>query len=132
MPGQSQVTAYIAPATTAVSVTAAVSTGATLTLPAAGAGLFIYLTFIEITLVVATTVTGAATPIAVTTTGITGTPSFRLANGTSAVVGALLDRIMAPFAFGLKGSAANTAMVFTAPIVTGAIWSMNATYYADI
>ena len=120
------------PATTAISATAAVTTALTLTVPAAAAGLFNYLVALELTLVVATTVTGAATPIAVTSTGVTGTPTYYLANGTSAVVGALLDRITLTPALPIKGSAAATAMTFVAPSVTGAIWTMRAFYYQDI
>ena len=120
------------PATTAISATAAVTTALTLTVPAAAAGLYNYLVALELTLVVATTVTGAATPIAVTSTGVTGTPTYYLANGTSAVVGALLDRITLTPALPIKGSATATAMTFVAPSVTGAIWTMRAFYYQDI
>ena len=120
------------PATSGISATAAVSTGLTLTIPAPAAGLFNYLCGLEIKLVVATTVTGAATPIAVTSTGITGTPTFYFANGTSAVVGALLDSCQISPTNTVKGSAAATAMTFVAPIVTGAIWTMRAFYYQDI
>lgn len=118
------------PATATVTGTAAISTGVTLTIPAAGVGLFNYLVALEISLYVSTSVTGAATPVAVTSSGITGTPSYSIASGTSAVVGALLDRLLMQFSgIPLKGSAANTTMVFTAPAVTGAIWRINAYYY---
>lgn len=126
------VQAYLAPATAAQSATAAVSTGITLTIPAAGAGLFNYLCLAEVSLYVSTSVTGAATPIAVTTTGITGTPSFAVAALTSAVVGTLLDRIIWTPSTPLRGSAANTTMTIVAPVVTGAIWRLNALYYVDV
>jgi len=125
------VISYPVPATAGVSTTAAASSGVTLTIAAAAAGLFNYLVYLEIILVVATTVTGAATPIAVTSTGITGTPTYYLANGTSAVVGALLDRIVMSPSNPIKGSAAATSMTFVAPVVTGAIWGLRAYSYVD-
>jgi len=124
---------YPVPATTALTNTAAVSTGVTHTIPAAAAGLFNYLVFLEITLFVSTSVTGAAGGVVVTTTGITGTPSFSIGNRTSAVVGDLLDRYVLNFTGNpLKGSAAATAMVITCPIVTGAIWRVNSFVYVDV
>ena len=132
MPTGNAVTTYPAPATNAVSTTSVAGTTITLTVPAAAAGLYNYLVSLEIMLTVATTVTGAATPFAVTSTGITGTPTFYLANGTSAVVGALLDKVThAPHA-PLKGSATATAMTFVAPALAGAICAMRATYYTDV
>jgi hypothetical protein len=126
------VIAYPVPATNAVSATAAVSTGVTLTIPAAGAGLFNYITHLEITELCSTAIAaGSAAPILVTTTGITGTPTFSLAQPISAV-GALIDRIQISFGVPLKGSAANTAATIVAPVSTGVIWRLNAFYYVDV
>lgn len=126
------VQAYLAPATTSVTATGTTGAAVTLTIPSAGAGLFNYLCLVEIGLYVATSYTGAATPVAVTTTGITNTPTFSIAGPTTTNVGQLLDRIIwAPYV-PLKGSAAATAMTFVAPIVTNAIWRLNAHYYVDI
>ena len=131
MSGTSQVQAFLAPATTAVSATAVVSTGVTLTIPAAGAGLFNYVTYLEITLFATTALTAATTPVLVTTTGITGTPTFSCAFPVAAA-GVLVDRIIIQPGVPLKGSAANTALTVVAPVATGAIWRLNAFYYTDV
>lgn len=131
MSGSTQVVANLAPATTAISATAAVSTGVTITIPAAGAGLFNHLVLLEITLFATAALTAATTPVLVTTTGITGTPTFSLAFPVSAA-GALVDRLILPFGVPLRGSAANTAMTIVAPIATLAIWRLNAYYYTDV
>jgi hypothetical protein len=125
------VIAYPAPATTAVSATAIVSTAVTLTIPAAAAGLFNYLCYLEITLFATAAVAPAATPVLVTTTGITGTPTFSLGFPVGAA-GVILDRIIVQPTSPLKGSAAATAMTFVAPIATLAIWRLNALYYVDV
>jgi hypothetical protein len=125
------VISYPAPATTAISGTAAVSTGVTLTIPAAGAGLFNYVCYLEITLFATAALTAAATPVLVTTTGISGTPTFSFAFPVAAV-GQLVDRIIIQPTQPLKGSAANTAITIVAPIATLAIWRLNALYYVDV
>jgi hypothetical protein len=131
MPIGQPVIATVTPATTAVSVTAAASTAATLTLAAGGAGLFIHVCYLEITLFATAALTASATPILVSTTGITGTPTFSFAFPVAGV-GQLVDRIIVQPSTPLRGSAANTAMTFVAPIATGAIWRMNALYYLDV
>ena len=117
----------LTPATTSVSVTAAISTAATLTLPAAPAGQFIYLVALEITLFAGAVLTAAATPVLITTTGITGTPTFSL-NASAMAQGTVEERIF-QFGVGLKGSAAATAMTFVAPLTTNVIWRMNGFYF---
>lgn len=131
MPTGSAVTAYLAPATTTVSATGAANAAVTLTIPAAGAGLFNYITLVEISCYCATAITGAATPVSVTSTGITGAPTFKIAQPTVAV-GGLVDRLMYTLSVPIKGSAANTAATIVAPVYTGAIWNINAAYYTDV
>lgn len=132
MPTGSAVTAYLAPATTTVSATAAASTAITLTIPAAGAGLYNYITELEISVYCTTAIgAGAATPVSVTSTGITGTPTFKLAAPVGAV-GQVLDRLIYTFDPPLRGSAVNTAMTIVAPIYTSALWNLNAAYYTDV
>lgn len=131
MSGITQTTGPVA--TAAVSTTSAANTTITLTIPAAAAGLFNYLVHLEIMVVVSASFTGTAAPIAVTSTGITGTPTFYLGAGTSAVVGAILDRTVVNPSVPIKGSAAATAMTFVAPAAgAGGLITMRAFYYQDV
>ena len=114
--------------TTTVSSTAATGVAVTLTLPAAGASLFIYLCNLEITMFFTATNLALATPTLVTTTGITGTPTFSFA-GQVGVVGVVDQRIYNNGGLPLKGSAANTALTVVCPAVTGLIWRVNGTYF---
>ena len=108
--------------------TAAVSTGVTATVPASGLGLFHYITRIRISKYVGATLTATATPSIVTSTNTPTTPSFDFKT-----LGALGDSEVMDIDFTgnpLKSSAANTATVFTAPALTGAIWKITVFYYA--
>src|SRR5687768_5925453 len=110
----------------AVTSTAAAAAAATLTLPAAGAGLFIYLVALEISLYSNAARTGAAAPWIVTSTGIQGNPSWDFSK--AGAIGAI-ERYVSNFAAPIKGSAANTAMVFSAPAATGGLWRLTGFYF---
>jgi len=123
------VTSYLAPATTAITAVGAASAAVTLTIPAAAAGLFNYLCFLELTAYATVANVGGVTPVTVTTTGITGTPAFTLP--TAIAVGAIVPYLLTP-AVPIKGSAAATAMTIVAPVFTNIIWRITAYYYVDV
>lgn len=113
------------PTTTTLTVTAAISTGATLNIPAGG--LFIYITRLRISKYVGTTLTAAATPAIVTSTNINGTPSFDFKT-----LGAQGDIEAVDLFFTanpLKSATSGTNVTFVAPVLTGAIWKITAFYY---
>lgn len=116
----------LAPTTLWVTATAATGVAATLTLPAAGVGLFHYITAIDIQLYATAARTGSATPVLVTTTNLPGSPVFNFP--TAQAIGAI-DRYDVPLMTPLKSSVANTATTVVAPIATAGIWRINVGYY---
>ena len=110
----------------AVTATGASGAAVTATLPAAAAGLFHYITSLEIQRYAAAALTAAAAPIVVTTTNVPGSLAWSFDTA-----GALGVSQVQQFAFvqPLKASTAATATTFVAPIATGVIWRMNVTYY---
>lgn len=111
-----------------VTTTAAVSTAATLTLPAPGAGLRQYITYMRVTRFAGAVLTAAAAPVIVTTTNLPGSLAFSVeadaaAQGTRATV------VTENFSFPLAASAQNTAVTIVAPLTTGVIWRLTAGYY---
>jgi len=129
MPSGQPVLSFINPATTVVSTTAAVNTGVTLTIPAT-AGLFNYLVLLEITLFFVTVPTPGSSPQLVTSTGITGTPTFSFSL-PAAAIGTVENRIYS-FPSPLKGSAVNTAMTIVCPAQANSIWRVNGYYFTDV
>lgn len=110
------------PALLNVSQAPAANTGATITLPAGGAGLFHYITNFQCTIAMnpATAQTGAA-PVFVTTTNLPGTPAWAVpicgnaiasTGGLSAAGYVVTDT---SWANPLKSSVANTATTFVLP-----------------
>jgi hypothetical protein len=105
-----------------VSQAPAVNTGGTITLPAAGAGLFHYITNFQCSVAMnpATLQAGAAS-VFVTTTNLPGTPTWAvpIAGNAAASTGGLGNAglIIADTSWGnpLKSSAANTATTFVLP-----------------
>jgi hypothetical protein len=118
------------PATTTVTVTAAINIAATLTLPAAGAGLFHYITGLVIQRYAGAALTGAATPVLVTSTNITGSPVWSI--DTAGAIGTSFIHRENYAGNPLKSTAANTATTIVAPVYTSAIWRITATYYTGI
>lgn len=113
-------------ATNAVTATAAAATAVTLTIPAAAAGLFTYVTHLEVTLYSTAARTGVATPITVTTTNLAGAPAFTFA--TAAAIGTADKQLVGPDS-PLKTTAAATATTVVAPAVTGALWRLTVFYF---
>jgi hypothetical protein len=111
----------------AVTAVGAAAAAVTLTLPAAGAGLFHHITRLEVGLYSTAARTGAATPITVTTTNLPGNPAFTFA--TAAAIGTT-DHRQVDFDSPLKAVAANTPTTIVAPAVTGGLWRITASYFA--
>lgn len=114
------------PTTLHVTATAAVNTGVTVTLPAAGAGLFHYITRILVEKFFATAGLATATPSVVTTTNLPG--SRALSFPTAGIVGSMEPEEIAP-AQPIKSSAANVATTVVCPASTDTIWRVSVDYY---
>ena len=71
--------------------------------------------------------TGAATPLLVTTTNIPGNLVYSMA-ADGAAIGAV-DRVVDDFPGGFATSAQNTATTIVAPATTNVIWRLTATYF---
>lgn len=111
----------------AVSVTGAASVAVTATLPAPGAGLFHYITRINIIAYASAARTGAATPTVVTSTNLPG--SLAWTTPTAAAIGTQYEtdiQLSGP----LKSSTANVATTIVAPATSSVIWRINVVYYA--
>lgn len=116
--------AIIDPTTTATSATGVAAAAVTLTIAAAPAGLFLYVTELEIVKFATALLTAAATPVLCTTTGITGTPTISFSAGAELAGSA----VRYDYGFGgrpLKGSAAATAITIVCPATTAIIWRIN-------
>jgi hypothetical protein len=94
-----------------VTATAAANAAATATLPAAGAGLFHYITHIDITRNATAALVGTGTLIH-TTTNLPGNPAWSV--GNAMVIGGTEKDVFIDFAQPLKSSVANTATTVVA------------------
>jgi len=115
------------PSTLHVTVTAAANTIATATLPAAGAGMFHYITHIECRRNATAALAGTATLI-ITSTNLPGNPAW--SNGNAMVAGGSnLDLLYQP-ANPLKSLVANTATTIVMPAGGAAVLNrINVSYY---
>lgn len=100
---------------------------ATLTIPAPGAGLRQYLTYLAINRFATALLTAGAAPVAVTTTNLPGALAFSFA--ADAAAQGTIDRWREDFSFPLASSAQNTATTIVCPATTGVIWRVTAGYY---
>jgi hypothetical protein len=115
------------PTTLWVTATAAANTAATATLPAAGAGLFHYITHIDITRNATAALAGTATIIH-TTTNLPGSPAWSV--GNAMVAGGTEKDVFIDFAVPLKSSVANTATTVVAAAAGLAVLGrVNVGYY---
>lgn len=115
------------PATLVVSTTAAANTGITVTLPAAGTGLYHYITAIEITRNATAALAGTAT-LVITTTNLPGALAWSVGNAMAAG-GTQID-ISRDFSVPLKSSVDNTATTIICPAPGAAVlWCANVFYY---
>jgi hypothetical protein len=118
---------FVNPATLAGVAVPAANTGATLTIPAAGAGLFHYITAILIQRVATAALAGTAI-LTVTTTNLPGALQWRFGN-LMAAGGTQTDLNMA-FTQPIKSSVANTATTIVVPVPGAAVsWTVVVHYY---
>lgn len=115
------------PTTTTVTGTAAANTALTVTLPAAGAGLFHYITGIEITRNATAALAGTAT-LVITTTNLPGSRAWSVGNAMAAG-GTQIDVNISRTA-PIKSSVANTNTTIVMPAPGAAVlWRCNVDYY---
>ena len=111
----------------AATITAAVSTAATLTLTAPGAGLRHYITGLRIERHAAALLAAGTTPVVVTTTNLPGALAFSIPM-EAAAQGSVYEKSMEP-ARAIMASAQNIATTIVAPLTTNVIWRITATFY---
>ena len=112
-----------------VTATGAAAAAVTATLPAPGAGLRQYITYLSMTRVngTAAALTASATPVVCTTTNLPGSLAFTRA--ADALAAGADDKWREDFAFPLVASAQNTATTIVCPATTGVIWRVTVGYY---
>lgn len=125
---KSSITQAVQEVAAALCVTAVGASGAavTLTLPAVAAQ-FHYITFIEIVKYAVAALTGAATPVTVTTTNLPGTPAFTFT--TAGAIGTSERDVYNPNK-AIRSTAINTATTIVCPATTSVIWRVNVWYVA--
>lgn len=101
------------PSTLHVTVTAAVNTAATITLPAAGAGMFHYITSIHLARVAAAAVVGGGAAQVITSTNLPGTPAW--SRGDAMAAGQSITDLAYNPTTPLKSLLANTATTVVMP-----------------
>ena len=111
----------------AATITAALSTAATLTLTAPGAGLRHYITGLRIERHAAALLTAGTTPVVITTTNLPGALAFSIPM-EAAAQGTVYEKSIDP-ARAIMASAQNTATTIVAPLTTSVIWRLSATFY---
>lgn len=111
-----------------VTGTAAVNTGLTGTLPAPGAGLFQYITSVQIVKLYAATGTASAAGVIITSTNLPGAPAWTTEQAAQGVGNAVTVVNLVPRT-PIKAAVANTAVTFVAPAQLETIWRMNVSYF---
>lgn len=119
------ITALSVPAT-AISATAAANTGFTLTIPAPGAGLFNYLTGVEITRNATAALAGSAT-LVITTTNLPGSLAWSV--GNAMVAGGTQKDVETMFTQPIKSTTAATATTIVVPAAGLAVLARATAYY---
>ena len=110
-----------------VSGVSAANTAVTLTLPAAGAGLFHYITHLDITRATSLAVAGSAT-LTHTSTNLPGSPQWSVGNALA--IGAHAPDVRIDLSFPMHSSVANTATTIVAPAGgLGVITGINVAYF---
>lgn len=114
-----------------VTVTAAVNTAATLTLPAPAAGLFIHITDLEVVKLYAVIGVASGAGVIITSTNLPGNPAWT----TEQIVGAEGSApkvVKLTPTTPLKAAAAAVAVTVVAPMQLQTIWRINATYFEAV
>ena len=115
------------PMTLWVTVTAAANTAATITLPAAGAGLFHYLVYLNCRRNATAALAGTATLI-ITSTNLPGNPAW--SNGNAMIAGGTVEDVNLQARVPLKSLLANTATTIVMPAAGAAVLNRgNCGYY---
>lgn len=114
------------PATSGITATAAAGAALTLTIPAAGAGLYHYIDWIRIEHFASALLTAAAAPVIVTTTNIPGTPSFNF-RADAAPQGTLTEKLIQN-GMPIRSVAANATTTVVCPLTTSVLWRVSASY----
>lgn len=115
------------PAILWVTVTAAANTGATITLPAAGAGMFHYITYLNCRRNATAALAGTATLI-ITTTNLPGGPAW--SSGNAMIAGGTVEDVNYVSSAPLKSLVANTNTTIVMPAAGAAVLNRgNCGYY---
>jgi len=115
------------PATLHITVTAAANTAATITLPAAGVGLFHYITYLNCRRNATAALAGTATLI-ITTTNLPGSPAW--SNGNAMIAGGTVEDVDMQATNPLKSLVANTNTTIVMPAAGLAVLNRgNCSYY---
>ena len=120
--------AEIRAATLHVTATAAVNTAITATLPAAGVGLFHYITSVQLVKLYAVVGVAAGAGVVLTSTNLPGTPAWTTEQAAG-VAGTAPTVIVYEPTTPLKSAAANIATTFVAPAQLQTIWRWNISYF---
>lgn len=113
------------PADLAVQAQGAAAAAVTLTIPAAGPGLFHYIDVMEIQLYSTAARTGAAAPVSVSSTNLPG--NLTTLFPTAGAIGTI-DRYAYSGDRPIRSAAANTATTIVCPAVTGGLWHVKVVY----
>jgi len=114
-----------------VTATAAVNTALTLTLAAPAAGLFHYITSIELSKLFAVVGVASAAGVVITSTNLPGTPAWTTQQ-TASTLGTVLKVIDYEPTTPLRCAAAATATTIVAPAQAETIWRFNVSYFTAV
>jgi hypothetical protein len=114
-----------------VTATAANNNAVTATLPAPGAGLFHYITAIELVKLYATPGVANSAGVIITSTNLPGNPAWTTEQAGGAL-GTAKSVINLALPAPLKSSVANTATTFVAPAQAQTLWRWNIQYYTGV
>lgn len=117
------------PSILGVTATAAVNTASTATLPAAGAGLFHYITKIELVKLYAVVGVANGAGNIITSTNLVGNPEWTTEQRAGAAGDCVNVIDWDCFGNPIKSSVANIATTFVAPLQLQTIWRWNIQYY---
>ncbi len=117
-----------AASTLMVTATAAVNTAVTATLPAPAAGLFIYITSIQVMKLYSVLGVASGAGVIITSTNLPGTPAWTTQQAAGAV-GTVVDVVDFVPDAPLRSAAAATAVTIVAPAQLQTIWRINVSYY---
>lgn len=114
------------PATLGVTVTSTGGTGATLTLPAPGVGMYQYIDWVKFEMFAVALVTAGSSPISVPSTNLPGNMVHSFRNDAMPQ-GTLTEKLIMGN-MPIRASTANTAVTFTCPATTNILWRAMASY----